>query len=386
MSQDTLYPVVIVGSGFAGYTVAREVRRRDRNIGMLMLSRGGANNYSKPMLSNAFAEKLLPAQLAGTPREQMAKRLNMKIEPDANVEWIDPVAHCLHLSGGERVGYGKLVLAIGARARMPKFAGNAASRVLSVNNLSEYEALLVALDGASKVAVIGAGLVGCELANDLLTGGFSVDLLDMSPRMLARFLPPDAADAVTQALVDEGVRWHPGAMIQSVDAAEPDGRRILITGHHGLNIECDVVIAAIGLDPETVRAEPALEINRGIVVDRYLQASAPDIYAIGDCAEVEGNVLPFLEPVQHGARALAATLTGTATAVHYPPMPIDVKTPAHPVRVLLPPAGCRGRWRMEKSASGGVFATFAEEDGEIAGYVLSGDQIKRESELALALG
>jgi rubredoxin-NAD+ reductase len=67
-------------------------------------------------------------------------------------------------------------------------------------------------------------------------------------------------------------------------------------------------------------------------------------------------------------------------------MPIDVKTPAHPVRVLLPPAGCRGGWQMEKSESGGVFATFSEEDGEIAGYVLPGDQIKRENELTHALG
>jgi rubredoxin---NAD+ reductase len=388
MSRDAEYPVVIVGTGFAGYTVAREIRRRDRTISMLMLSREDGNQYSKPMLSNAFAQKMSLAQLSGIPKEQMAKRLNIAIESNSGVEWIDSAAHCVHLSDGSRVGYGKLVLALGARARTPQFAGNAVSRVLSINSLSDYETLLAGLDGASTVAVIGAGLVGCELANDLLAGGFSVDLFDVSTRMLDRFLPPDAADAVTQALVAEGVRWHPGSMIQSIDMTENDGRRILITGNNGLHIECDVVIAAIGLDPQTVHAEPSFGTNRGIVVDRYLRTSAPDIYAIGDCAEVDGSVLPFLEPVQHGARALAATLTGTATPVHYPPMPIDVKTTAHPVRVLLPPAGTHGVWRMEKSASGGVYATFAtsvEEGGAIAGYVLTGDQISRENELAQAL-
>jgi len=82
---------------------------------------------------------------------------------------------------------------------------------------------------------------------------------------------------------------------------------------------------------------------------------------------------------------LAATLTGSATAVHYPRMPIDIKTPAHPVRVLLPPIGIRGRWRIEKSEAGGVYATFADECGAISGYVLSGDQIVRENELTQML-
>jgi rubredoxin-NAD+ reductase len=383
MSRYIESPLVIVGTGFAGYTVAREVRRRDRSIGMLMLSRDNGSHYSKPMLSNAFAQQMSAAQLAGTTREQMAKRLNVAIESNIGVEWIDSAAHCLHLSDGGRIGYGQLVLAVGARARIPQFGGNAASRVLSVNSLSEYEALRAALDGASKVAVIGAGLVGCELANDLLAGGYSVDLLDVSMRMLDRFLPPDAADAVTQALATEGVRWHPGAIIRSIDTTGTDGRQCLVTGDNGLHLTCDVVIAAIGLDPETVRAAPPLEINRGIVVDRHLQTSAPDIYAIGDCAEVQGSVLPFLEPVQHGARALAATLTGLTTQVAYPPMPIDVKTPAHPVRVLLPPVGTGGAWRVQISAGGGAYATFVEEGGAIAGYALTGDQIGRENELKM---
>jgi rubredoxin---NAD+ reductase len=385
MSSDTEYPIVIVGTGFAGYTVAREVRRRNRTVGMLMLSRDNGNQYSKPMLSNAFANQMCSAQLAGTPSEQMAKRLNIAIESNIDVEWIDPVAHCLHLSDGRQVGYGKLVLAVGARARIPQFGGNAASQVRSVNNLAEYEMLRAALDGASHVAVIGAGLVGCELANDLLAGGYSVDLLDVSTRVLERLLPSDVADAVTQALIAEGVRWHPGASVRSIHTSDTDGRRLLITGDNGLHIACDVVIAAIGLDPETVRAVPAFEINRGIVVDRYLQTCASDIYAIGDCAELNGSVLPFLEPVQHGARALAATLTGTATPVHYPAMPIDVKTPAHPVRVVLPPAGIRGAWQVQNRSATGVCAAFVEEGGAIAGYALSGDQLGRENELGQML-
>lgn len=385
MSLNTEYSIVIVGTGFAGYTVAREVRRRDRTINMLMLSLDGGNQYSKPMLSNAFAQQMGLSQLAGTPKAQMAKRLNLDIESNIGVEWIDSPAHCLHLSDGGRVGYGKLVLAIGAQARKPQFDGDAADQVLSVNSLCEYEVLRAALDGASHVAVIGAGLVGCELANDLLAGGYSVDLLDVSARMLDRLLPTESANAVTQALIAEGVRWHPGSAVRRVDTAKTDGHRLSVTGENGLRIPCDVVIAAIGLDPQTVRTSPPLDTNRGIVVDRYLQTSVPDVYAIGDCAELDGSVLPFLEPVQHGAKALAATLTGSVTPVQYPPMPIDVKTPAHPVRLLLPPAGTLGRWQVKNSSAAGVYAAFVEEDGVIAGYALSGDQLGQADELTQIL-
>jgi rubredoxin-NAD+ reductase len=106
-----------------------------------------------------------------------------------------------------------------------------------------------------------------------------------------------------------------------------------------------------------------------------------DIYAIGDCAEVDGQLRPYLLPAQHGAKALAATLTGTETAANYPAMPVDVKTPAHPVRVLLPSAGVGGAWRVEASSEAGTYAAFLGESGAIAGYVLSGDQLDREDRL-----
>jgi rubredoxin---NAD+ reductase len=386
MSGESEYPIVIVGTGFAGYTVAREIRRRDRAVGVLMLSLEDGNQYSKPMLSNAFAEKMNAGQLAGTPKDQMAKRLNVAIRSNTGVDRIDPAAHCLHLSDGTQVGYGKLVLAVGARPRLPLFGGNAVDQMRSVNSLSDYTTLLAALEGATKVVVIGAGLVGCELANDLLAGGYAVDLVDVSPRMLDRLLPVEAADALTQALAAEGVHWHPGSHVRSIDRADTDGHRLLVSGDEGLSIACDVVIAAIGLEPAIVPAEPPIETNRGIVVDRYFKTSAPDIHAIGDCAELDGGVLPYLLPVQHGAKALAATLTGTATAVNYPPMPIDVKTPAHPVCVLLPPAGARGAWRVEVNGAAGVRAAFIGEDGSLMGYALSGDQVGQAEHLTQASG
>src|SRR5262249_60169848 len=125
-----------------------------------------------------------------------------------------------------------------------------------------------------------------------------------------------------------------------VKALNENGDGIDIALDNGTMLTADVVLSAIGLRPNFALAQAAgLTVNCGIVVDRSLQTSAPDIYALGDCAEVEGLVLPFIMPITHAARALAATLAGKPTPLAHPPMPGLVKTHACPTIVPPPPPG-----------------------------------------------
>jgi rubredoxin---NAD+ reductase len=136
--------------------------------------------------------------------------------------------------------------------------------------------------------------------------------------------------------------------------------------------DADVVLSAIGLKPRITLARAAgLKTNRGIVVSRNLDASAPDVYALGDCAEVEGLVLPFVMPIMHAARALAATLSGKPTAVVYPAMPVLVKTPACPTIVSPPPAGAAGSWSITADDES-VKSLFLGADGKLLGFALNG--------------
>jgi len=149
-------------------------------------------------------------------------------------------------------------------------------------------------------------------------------------------------------------------------------------------LETDAVLSAIGLRPRIDLARRAgLTVNRGIVTDRFLGTSAADVYALGDCAEVEGQVLPFVAPIMHAARALACTLTGTPTAVVYPAMPVVVKTPAMPV-VVAPPASAEGAWELE-IAEDGVDARFVNSAGALAGFALVGTSTNRKQALARQL-
>jgi rubredoxin-NAD+ reductase len=361
-------PIVIVGSGLAGYTLARELRKLDRESPLVMVSADDGSFYSKPNLSNALAAGKTPAQLVGASAEAMAQQLGAEILTQTRVTAIDPAGRKLRLSGGE-LRYSRLALALGADPIRLPLGGDAAEEVFSVNDLADYARLRERLDGRCRIAILGAGLIGCEFANDLATAGHAVEVIDIAMQPLGRLLPPEAG-AMRQALADTGVGWHLGHTAQAVRRTA-SGLEIHFAD--GGTVGADLVLSAVGLRPRTGLARSAgLAINRGIVVDRLLETSAAGIYALGDCAEVESHVLPFVMPIMHAARTLAATLAGRPQPVSYPAMPVVVKTPALPAVVCPPAPGRAGTWSIEGDARN-LSARFVDSDGTMLGFALTGD-------------
>ncbi|MDZ7749070.1 MAG: hypothetical protein U5K43_09730 [Halofilum sp. (in: g-proteobacteria)] len=128
--------------------------------------------------------------------------------------------------------------------------------------------------------------------------------------------------------------------------------------------------------------EAGLETNRGIVTDRALEASAAGIHALGDCAEVDGVLLPFIMPINHCARALGATLAGTRTEVDYPVMPVIAKTPCCPVQLYAPPRGTAGEWAEGHPEGGGTRSLFHDAEGRLRGFCLTGPAVQEKGEWA----
>ena len=144
----------------------------------------------------------------------------------------------------------------------------------------------------------------------------------------------------------------------------------------GTLIECDLVLSAVGLRPRIELAAAAgLAVNRGVVVDRQLRTSHANIYALGDCAEVDGINLLYVMPLMTSARALAQTLAGTPTAVTYGPMPVTVKTPVCPLVVSPPPRGLQGEWSVEGSGAD-IKALCHDSSGALLGYALTGTAVQ----------
>ncbi len=374
-------PIVIIGSGLAGWTLVRELRKSNKDAPVVLISADAGDFYSKPMLSNALAQNKTAAQLVTTPAATMAEQQGITLMARTRVEAIDRERKVLTTSAGEQP-YSALALALGADPIRLPLGGDAAGAVLSVNDLDDYARFRDAIAGKRRIAVIGAGLIGCEFANDLAAAGYVINVYDPTAHPLSSLLPEAAGRSLLSPLAALGVAWHFGRSVRAVDRA---GEGFRLTLDDGTLHEVDAVLSAVGLRPRTLLAKEAgLDVNRGIVTDEYLRTSDAAIYALGDCAETQGAVRPYVLPIMHSARALARTLAGEATAVVFPPMPVMVKTPACPATVVPVARDAVGSWEIIEHESG-VKATFSSADGKLLGFALTGKLAEERMALAKLL-
>jgi rubredoxin-NAD+ reductase len=374
-------PIVVLGSGLAGYTLVRELRKLDRDVAITLISQDSGDYYSKPMLSNALARGKVPESLVITAAAEMARQLNITLLHHTEVLAIRRDSKELQTSAGV-IDYDRLVLALGADPIRLPLQGHAADTVVSVNDLADYVKFRGALASARTVAIIGAGLIGCEFANDLATAGYAVTVIDPAAYPLSGLMPEQAGKQLLAPLAKWGVTWRFGAAVNAVDRAST-GYALTLTD--GSTLAADLVLSAVGLRPRIELAGTAgLAVNRGIVVDTQLCSNDADIYALGDCAEIAGRVLPYVLPIMHAARALAQVLTGKDARVEFPAMPVVVKTPAHPVAVLPVTRDAKGEWKILAEGQGikmGFFAT----PNQMCGFVLTGDYAGERSEMTKQL-
>lgn len=380
-------PVIIVGAGLAGWSTAREFRKQDSTTPILLITADRGDFYAKPSLSNAFAQGRTPAQLVSTPAQAMAQAQQVTLMAHTQVLAIDPAQGVVTTSGGE-FAYRDLVLATGAQPIRVPIAGNAANQVLSVNSLQDFEVFhnrVANTTGAEnrgkRIVIMGAGLIGCEFANDLVGAGHQVSVVDPAERPLAALLPAPAGEALREALHGLGVAWHFNTTVTAVDCepgTNPPALRISLS--NGAQVVADIVLSAIGLRADTALARAAgLACERGIVVDTALQTSAGHIYALGDGAQYAsagGRTLPFVMPIMSAARALAATLAGRRTELVFPLMPVTVKTPALPIVIAAPAPGAPGQWTDPEP---GLWH-FIDSRDQSHGFVLTGPHTARRAE------
>ncbi|MCL1478147.1 MAG: FAD-dependent oxidoreductase [Marinobacter sp.] len=373
-------PIIIVGSGLAGYSLVRELRKHNADAPILLVTADDGTSYSKPMLSTGFGKGKDADGLAQADHQSMADQFNLRLLPHTRVTALNPQAHQIQLgslldshSESQWQSYSKLVLAWGAEVIPLHLAGSGSNAVYSINDLDDYRAFRAALMGAERVAIMGAGLIGCEFANDLRLGGYQVEVIAPSATVMPTLMPEQAARALQNELEALGVIFHLGTQVDRIEQvpAGTDGGVTLALAN-GRQLQADVVISAVGLRPRTELAQQAgLAVNRGIVVNRALETSAPDVYALGDCAEVDGQLLLYVMPLMASARALAKTLSGELSEVLYPSMPVMIKTPCCPAAVNPPPAGAKGKWQVEQDGNH-VKALFNSADGALLGFALTG--------------
>lgn len=327
--------VLIVGAGRAGWAMAQALREAGWSEPVTVLSACNGDVYDKPLLSVAVARGLAPEAMVRESASQAAARLGVRLRCGTQAVAIEPAARRLRTTRGT-LRYSHLVLAHGAESVLPPVLP--ASSVWRVNDLAAYQRLRAALqDGPQHLAVVGAGLVGCELANDLALAGHRITLIDTQPLPLAAQLPAAAGHRLLRAWQGLPIEFLSGAEVRALEAGDRARHRLVLAD--GRRIESDQVIAATGLRAPTRLARSAgLAFDRtagGIAVDAQTGAtSLPGVYALGDCIAVNGRASRYIEPIARQARGIAAAMSGL-------PLPastdldtvLRVKTSAMPITV-----------------------------------------------------
>lgn len=432
LSNTQPQPVIIIGSGMAGYTLARELRKLTTSLPIVMVCQDSGDSYAKPTLSNAYAQNKLADTIANASAAKMAETLNLTLlnfhqVTDINTdEQVIVVRSLVNEASQTTLAYRDLVLATGAHSRLlPNLAVNHQT-IFAVNHLDEYKSFQQRLNTLKsqksapiKVAIIGAGLIGCEFANDLIgqntdnqTADITVALFDKAARPLAQQLPSEAGIMLQDALTQSGVTFYLGTDITSIttnvntNINTSDNATVTISfdrDKQSQTFEADIVLIAIGLVANTDLAASAniaiassqhinptithlpRTVQQGIKVDAYLATSAKHIYAVGDCANVMGSYMPYVMPLMNQAKALAKTLADpnmAPTKVAYPAMPVAIKTPSLPL-VVLPVSGQYSDdqldWQTTQTTDGMVMTAHPKDDPHsILGFVLAGKEAAKQ--------
>ena len=421
-------PVIIIGSGMAGYTLARELRKLTTSLPIVMVCQDSGDSYAKPTLSNAYAQNKLADSIANASAAKMAETLNLTLlnfhqVTDINAdEQVIVVRSLVNEASQTTLAYRDLVLATGAHSRLlPNLAVNHQT-IFAVNHLDEYKSFQQRLNTLKsqksapvKVAIIGAGLIGCEFANDLIgqntgnqTADITVAVFDKAARPLAQQLPSQAGIMLQDALTQSGVTFYLGTDITSIttNIDTSDNATVTISfdkDKQSQTFEADIVLIAIGLVANTDLAASAniaiassqhinptithlpRTVQQGIKVDAYLATSAKHIYAIGDCANVMGSYMPYVMPLMNQAKALAKTLADpnmAPTKVAYPAMPVAIKTPSLPLVVLPVPGQYSDDqlyWQTTPTTDGMVMTAHPKDgSNSILGFVLAGKEAAKQ--------
>ena len=370
--------IVIIGAGLAGWHVIDAIRAKDKDVPITLITTDSGDRYHKPMLTMAISQNKQASDLVRATGADAAKAANINLIANTQVTDIDATAQTVQLISALRsdpvytnyatISYDKLVLAMGAHPIFPKSLPE--DLVWHVNHIERFGQLQEKLaTGSQHVAIVGAGMVGTEIAEDLLKAGHQVTLIDLNDAPLSQMLPAKATARIAEAVKSQGINFLGGYQVTDVirinDGSEGEKLQVSyesLASHSeetavnpsdiksSETLIVDHVIASTGLTVDgTLPTAAGVDFNRrtGIEVDApTLRTTTDNIYAIGDCMSINGIACRYVAPLRAQAATIADDILGLEHAgyEHKPPM-IRLKNKAISVMVTGVPQA-DGNWQV----------------------------------------
>lgn len=365
-------PLVIVGNGMAAARLVDELAKTALGrYAIAVIGEEPRLAYNRVLLSSVLAGETASHDIELRPAGWWRDR-GVTLKYGCAATEIDVGRRELKIANEESIAFSKLVLATGSTPLWLNVPGAELAGVHTFRDSRDVDLLLTLAARKKRVVVVGGGLLGLEAAYGLAKAGSPVTLVHLMDRLMERQLDQPAAELLKSLVERKGIeillnantaRLHGGTRVEAVELA--DGRRI----------DAEAVIFAAGIRPNTALAKDAgIPVNRGIVVDDCLQTGAPDIFALGECAEHRGICYGLVEPAYEQARVLARHLAGASVAYQGSVVATNLKVSGVSVFSAGDFMGGDGSEAIVLSdASGGSYKKLVISDGRLAGAVLVGD-------------
>ncbi|MBS1371977.1 MAG: NAD(P)/FAD-dependent oxidoreductase [Lentisphaeria bacterium] len=377
--------IAIIGSGIAAFEAAKTARSLSADAEITIYSREAVLPYRRPALSRMAAVEVADAQFYIKP-VSFYEENRISLELSRTLVSIDTAAKSLSFDSGSPAGYDKLLLAAGAHCFYPPVPGMDLDGVMSLREYSDLQKLRARLDaGVKSVAVIGGGLLGLELAQSLLERSCCVTVIEGFPILLPRNLDEEAATAVQEMLSKiGGLTLRFGHCVGAV--AGKDGRAVGVELAGG-TVPAELVMVSAGVRSNIgVASAAGIKCCRGIVVDRFMRTSAADVYAAGDCAEVEGVSYGLYEAARMMGAAAARNMLGDEQP--FVPQAYPARLSVFGLKVFSAGHLSGARCETAYDPGAGTFKKlFYDEKGQLAGCILVGDlreAVKLQSQIVVS--
>ncbi|HEX3004201.1 MAG TPA: FAD-dependent oxidoreductase [Angustibacter sp.] len=297
--------IVVVGGGLAGGKTVEALRDNGYQGPVTLVAAEPHLPYERPPLSKGFLAGDDERDSVFVHGEQWYADQHVTLRLGESVTAVDTGAHEVETSSGDRLGYDRLVLATGSQPRrldLPGLDDAHRERVLYLRTLDDSERLKGWLREGVRLAVVGGGWIGLEVASAARGAGVDVTVIEMDSLPLQRVLGSTIAQAFAQVHRSHGVDLRTGV---SVDGVTASGEGLRVALSDGSSLEADVVLVGIGIVPDTALAEAAgLDVDNGVLTDAQLRTSDPDVFAVGDVANAEYPAVGRRLRVEHWASAL----------------------------------------------------------------------------------
>jgi len=363
--------LVVVGNGMAGMACLEEVLKHDPRFTVTVFGDETHVNYNRIMLSSVLAGEKAADDIVINGLDWYAKH-QIDLRVGVRITDVDAAAKTVTGNDGSVTPYDVLLLATGSSAFMPPIQGLDKDGVFAFRTLDDTRALIERSRKGTKAIVIGGGLLGLEAARGLQVQGCEVTVVHLMSTLMERQLDPDGGQYLLGKMEDLGVRVMLG---RTTTAVLGNGHVEGVALSDDSILEADVVVVAAGIRPNVELAQKAgLAVNRGVLVNDYMETSADDIFAVGECVEHRGVCYGLVAPLFEQGKVLAATMTGNKGPTY------TGTVPAAKLKIMGVDVFSAGDWSEQNSEpvryedrALGIYKKITVREGKLAGVILVGD-------------